>query len=107
MLMNNIVSKLTKRITIQYLADDHSWCDKCEIFANINAIADMKYAGIEIFNSMQLITNDPYLFIIRYIEGLNSQMRILYGDRLFNIKRIVNPYEKNHILKIIAQEELV
>jgi head-tail adaptor len=103
--MGLLASKLTKRIILQSQQEScGDWYDVVEVSAAINAISEMKFTGIEVFRSMQLMSTDPYLFIIRYLDYINISMRILYGKRVFSIKRIINPNEQNIMLKIISEE---
>jgi SPP1 family predicted phage head-tail adaptor len=101
-----LANKLTKRITFEALSQTGSFEDAFSLWAYVNAIAEMKFAGLEIFGSMQLISSNPYLFTVRYHKEININMRILYDSRYFHIKRIINPQEKNILLKIITEEEI-
>jgi SPP1 family predicted phage head-tail adaptor len=106
--MKLLASKLTKRIILQArITNSDDWYDVRELSAAISAISEMKLMGLEVFRSMQLMTSDPYLFTIRYLDDVNISMRILYGKRVFSIKRIINPDEQNVSLKIITEEEVL
>ncbi len=106
--MKLLASKLTKRIILQArITNSDDWYDVREVSAAISAISEMKLMGLEVFRSMQLMTSDPYLFTIRYLADVNISMRILYGKRVFSIKRIINPDEQNVSLKIITEEEVL
>ena len=43
---------------------------------------------------------------IRYYTGLDSAMRINFGDRYFKIQSIINPDERNRTLDMLVIEEL-
>jgi SPP1 family predicted phage head-tail adaptor len=101
-----LANKLTKRIVFQSLISDETWQDLFSLAAGVNAIAEAKFMGLEIFRSMQLISSNPYLFTVRYTNKINTNMRIVYLGRYFNIKRIINPLERNQLLKIITEEEI-
>lgn len=45
--------------------------------------------GKEIFLSDQVSASADTLFRIRYLKGLNVQMRIVYNDENYNIKNIL------------------
>ena len=80
------------------------WSDFAIARAEIKALYD-KGNG-EVFSAMQLMDNSYYRFTIRYIENLKTNMRIIYKDRIFQIKRIINQDEQNIATLIIAQETL-
>jgi SPP1 family predicted phage head-tail adaptor len=113
--MKDLTSRLRRRIIIEQLveqSDDNGglnikWDQLIEVFAEVKAISDYRYSNIETPLSMQLITSSPYLFVIRYIAGLNNKMRISYDGRYFNIRRLINYEERNAIWHIITEEELV
>jgi SPP1 family predicted phage head-tail adaptor len=113
--MKNMLNKLSKRIVLQKSLEttddngmiDISWKDGSEVFAYISAISDQRIVGNEVIQSMQLVSKSPYLFIIRYLDGVNSKMRIKYGERIFNILRVINIEEKNIWLKIVTEEETI
>jgi hypothetical protein len=66
----------------------------------------VKYMLIEGLNFGNLITEDYYLFKIRYMDGLTKALRISFRRKLYSIKRIINIGEKNRFLNIIALEIL-
>jgi len=103
-LRKNIASCLRQMIIIQepIISDDEQWKDLKQVRAEVQALYDNSSG--EIFAAMQLMDNSFYRFRIRYMQDLKSNMRIVYNNRSFNIKRITNQGELNVITVIIAQE---
>jgi len=84
--------------------EDPVWQEKCQSFAEILPLSECNYMNLEGFNFGNFITEEYYLFRIRYLEGLNKNMRISYHTKLYSLKRIVNVQERNRMLNIIAHE---
>lgn len=80
------------------------WQDLASVRSDVKALYDNSSA--ENFNSMQIMSNPFYRFRIRFRKDLDSNMRIIYNNRIFQIKHIVNQNELNFIQVIIAQENL-
>ncbi|MGI4775417.1 MAG: head-tail adaptor protein [Janthinobacterium lividum] len=80
------------------------WQDTSKTFAEIIAISENKFESIEGLNFGHIITEGFFLFITRFIEGINIKMRIIFKARTFEIKRIINIKEQGRLLKIIAME---
>ncbi len=80
------------------------WQEVATTFAEIKAVCDTKFETLEGLNFGHLITEALFIFRIRFIPNLNNKMRILFKDRLFEIKRIINIAEQDRVLQIIALE---
>jgi len=48
-----------------------------------------------------------YKFTIRYLSGVTPDMQIQFKTRLFLIQDIINPFEHNELLEIMAIERIV
>lgn len=48
-----------------------------------------------------------YKITIRYLKDLTPDMQIQFKERLFLIQDIINPFEKNEMLEIMAIERVV
>lgn len=105
----NFSSSLRHKITIQNLILDENeqeiWQDFVNVRAEVKAMYDSKLHG-ETFIAMQMIDSSFYRFRIRFIKYLKTNMRIIYNNRFFYIKRIINQDELNLVSIIIAQENL-
>ncbi len=84
--------------------DTNNWRVICSGFAEIKSLTEVglkEYDGIDFGH---LVKEEYFLITTRYLEIINNNMRIRFGNRIFVIKRIINPYQLNHILKILSQE---
>lgn len=106
-MIKNFSSYLRHLIIIQKLTEDENetWQDYMKVRAEVKAIYGSKIHG-ENFIAMQMIDSSYYQFRIRFTSNLKNNMRILYNNRYFYIKRIINQNEENLISIIIAQENL-
>ncbi len=110
--MKSLASCLKQTIMFQHsiISDDgtggqmETWQD----FKSVRAEAKAMYekAISEVFTSMQFIDSAFFRFKIRFTKEINSNMRIIYNNKPFKIKRIINHNEENKILIILAQESL-
>lgn len=80
------------------------WQEKFSAYAEIKPFSDDRFISIEHLNFGHVITEGYYIFKIRFIENINIKMRILFRNRYFEIKRIVNVSEKNKFLNVIGLE---
>jgi SPP1 family predicted phage head-tail adaptor len=60
--------------------------------------------GFEKLRAMQLEDSISHKITIRFRSGLTAKMRIVFGTRLFNIRAIIDPEERNRWLEIFADE---
>lgn len=108
-MVKNFSACLRHIITIQALELDENeqeiWQDFIRLRSEVKAIFDGKLHG-ETFIAMQMIDSSFYQFRIRFNPGIKTNMRIIYNNRYFYIKRIINQDELNIVSIIIAQENL-
>lgn len=110
--MYSFTSCLRQIIVLQeaILEDDamggklESWKDFLTLSAEVKALNELNPK--ETFSSMQIIDKSLYRFRIRYTTKVKPNMRIVYDQKTFQIKRIINHEERNTIAVIIAQEML-
>jgi SPP1 family predicted phage head-tail adaptor len=108
----NLTSCLRKIITIQRpisQADGiggmiEKWDDFITVSAEVQALYD-KALG-EGFFANQVMDNSFYRFRIRYLDGIKTNMRLIYNQKIFHIKRVINQDERNLASVIIAQENV-
>ena len=84
--------------------EEEKWEVKFSDFAEILPICDAKFETIENFNFGHVMTEAYFLFKMRFCLKINNKMRILFNERKFEIKRIINIGEQNRYLNIIALE---
>lgn len=84
--------------------DDENWQENIRCFAQIKPLYDNKFGSLESFSFGHIVTENFFMFKIRFLPDLNTKMRIRFDTRHFEIKRIINKNEQNRILQIIALE---
>lgn len=81
------------------LPDDQKWTDFKTVWAMVKTLQ-----GREYFAAAAVQAENTVRFIVRYIKGLDTSMRISYNSRTFSIESIINDDEANKTLTIIAKE---
>lgn len=61
-------------------------------------------SGREFFASEQLNAEMSHKVKIRYLSGVTTKMRVLFGSRVLDILSIVNIDEKNHEMILMCKE---
>jgi len=84
--------------------DEKQWSVKHSTFADIKPLFDSKIGSLETFDFGHVVTEGYFMFKIRALHGITTQMRISFKERLFEIKRIVDVHEQGRMLQIIALE---
>ena len=105
----SIISKFAHKISIlknesQDEIEEPQWQTLFVCFSEVKPVCESKFTSIEGVSFGDVITAEYFYFKLRYIEGITKEMRILFHNRNFEIKRIINDEEKNRMLSIIAQE---
>ena len=77
-----------------------TWESVADIWAEIQPIS-----GKERVFAGQISAEISHKITIRYRVGLNTAMRFVYNDRIFNISAILNPEEIGKTLEIWVSEE--
>lgn len=106
--MKKILSSLlNKRLIFQKLlqVENDEWVDYLNVYGHVKSIYNQRYGYSEIFYAMQLLPRNYFKVIVRYNNLINYDFRIIYGDKILNIKRIINHNEENNYLIIIAEEQ--
>jgi len=78
-----------------------SWEDYKTVWAQIQPLK-----GREYWQSQQVNAEVTHRITIRYLEGINSKMRVKFGDRYFEIEPPINPDEKNVELVMLCKEDV-
>lgn len=84
--------------------DKDRWEEKLTVYAEIKPLCDNKFIALENISFGHVITEGFFLFKVRFIKNITTKMRILFKERQFEIKRIINVNEKSKFLNIIALE---
>ena len=108
-MVRNFASKLRNRIEIfTNIAEGdigfENWVKCLDLYAEILSITENNIKEFDSINFGHIMSEEYYIITFRYVENINYKMRIKFGNRIFLIKKIINPYEQNRYLKVIALE---
>lgn len=84
--------------------EQEKWQEKFASYAEIKPLCDNRFIPIEHLSFGHIMTEGYYLFKIRFIKNVSTNMRILFKERYFEIKRIINILEQDKFLHIIGLE---
>jgi SPP1 family predicted phage head-tail adaptor len=103
------IGELRKRVTVQaeQATTDNAggyglgWTDVATVWAEIKPVS-----GNKIYTAQHLEGHVTHEITMRWQSGtaITTDMRILYGARLFNIRAVENTGERNQFLEILAEE---
>lgn len=100
----NLTSRLRHKVRLVLPRDGGELEHICSTFAEIAPISDSDLREFDNISFGHLLVEEYFIITIRYLECVKATMRIAFRNKIFAIKRIVNPYSLNHVLKIIALE---
>jgi SPP1 family predicted phage head-tail adaptor len=108
------VGKLNKRVTLQRIAavsppqygsgePDVAWEDVVSggLYAMVDPVAAAKK---EYIAADQLQGDSDVVITIRYLDGIDRTMRVLFRDKKYNINTIVDPEEEQEFLELYCSE---
>jgi len=84
--------------------DKAIWEEVLTSFAEIKPVCDGRVITLEGIAFGNVITEEYFIFKIRFLKGIKRQMRIGFGGRVFEIKRIIDEEERGRILSIVGLE---
>ncbi|GEM_PF-93484 len=101
------IGKLRHRITIQtYTTSKNSfgeeikvWSDFVEVSASVEPLS-----GKELFTAQQLHAETTTQIIIRYLDELDTSMRVVFGVKIFDILHVSNKEERNVAMYLLCKE---
>lgn len=101
------IGKLRNRVTIQdYTASKDSfgaetkvWSDYAEVSASVEPLS-----GKELYSAQQLHAETTTMITVRYLEGVNTRMRVLFKDKNFDILHVSNKEERNIAMYLLCKE---
>jgi SPP1 family predicted phage head-tail adaptor len=82
--------------------DPPKWQQVIETFAQVKPVCDNRFAFLEGIQFGNIITEEYFLFKIRFIKELDNTMRISFHNQIFEIKRIIDEDSKGRLLSIVA-----
>ena len=103
------IGKLRHKITIQeytasrdsFGAEVEGWSDKASVFASVTPMS-----GKEYFASQQLNAEVTTKITIRYLAGITPKMRVMFGNRIFEILSVLNFEERKIELNLMCKESV-
>ena len=78
-----------------------TWSDFATVWAAIEPLR-----GSEFFLSQQVNAEVTGKIVMRYLEGVKPDMRILYGSRVFEIDSILDIAERHRELRLLVKERV-
>jgi len=104
-----MISKLVHKIIFlenkaKGAIEEEVWREVITSFAEIKPVCDGRVISLEGIDFGNMITEEYFVFKMRFIKGVNRQMRIGFRGRVFEIKRIIDEEERGRVLNIIGLE---
>lgn len=93
---------IIENISINEIEED--WQEKYITFASIKPLYSNKVESIENFSFGHIVTEEYFLFKVRWERDITNKMRIQFKERIFEIKRVIDVTESSKWLQIIALE---
>lgn len=72
---------------------------KANVWAGVEPIK-----GREYFESQQVNAEVSHRIVLRYLQGVNPRMRVLWGTRIFRIESVIDPEERHRELQLMCIE---
>ena len=103
----NPIGEMRERVTLQsplLVADgaggaDVSWDDEATVWAKVETLS-----GEERVTGERLAPRARFRLTIRYREGLNAAMRVVWKTRALDIRAIRDPDGRKHLLILDCEE---
>ena len=107
----NTTSMLRHRLTLQQevRTDDgaggyvRTWQNISDLWAEVGQISNRSIYGRERLFSGQLQSEITHKVTIRYRTLVSTDMRLIFENRVFNIRAISNMNEDNEILELLVE----
>lgn len=106
------VGDLRHQITIQQMADTtddygtpvetDEWNTFATVWAAINPLT-----GREYIQTQNVIPDLTATIKIRYLPGVTTRMRVLYGTRVFDIKAVIDVEEHHREMQLMCAEVIL
>lgn len=99
--------RMRERVIIQtkVFADDGmgggaaSWEDVATVWGQVSPLR-----GMEALHALQMQAAVSHRVTIRYLAGVTAAMRVLWGERTFNIRSVINSDERRRYLQLMCEE---
>jgi len=97
--MRQRVALQTRTVTRVEGIPEESWTTVATVWA---AVADL--SGKEYFQAASMQSEVTTRIKIRYRKGITPSMRVLYGDRVFNILSVIDKDERHRVIELLCKE---
>lgn len=101
------IGKLRHRISIEesmvsrdsFGAEVSEWVQFAKVWADASPVSGREFDAFK-----QINAEITAKITIRYLEGVSTEMRVILGERIFEIGSVINPEEKNISLILMCKE---
>lgn len=101
------IGRLRHRVTIQdytssrdsFGAETKEWNDFAIVSASVEPLS-----GKELFAAQQLHAETTTMIVMRYCEGLNTSMRVLFKSKEYDILHVSNKEERDIAMYLLCKE---
>lgn len=108
----NTTTRLRHRLTLQQEVKTidgaggyvRTWQNIADLWAEISSINGKSIYGREKLYAGQIQSEISHKITIRYRNGISTEMRLLFENRAFNIRAVLNIQENNDILELMVEE---
>ena len=98
---------LRHRVVLQSAADTADgggggatvWSDTATLWASIEPLK-----GTERLTAQQLESRLTHRVRLRHRSDVTTAMRVKFGTRIFNIRAVINPDERDRLLELLCEE---
>ena len=100
-LRHKITIQELQRVPDGYGGYTETWNDIAVVWAKIQPLR-----GNERYQAQQVSSALSHKIILRYLDGVKPQMRVLCGSRIFHVVSVINVEERNEMLELLCEEEI-
>lgn len=79
----------------------YSWVHWAAVWASVEPLQ-----GREFLAAMALQSQTTVRIRMRYRSGVTSQMRVLWGGRIYDIESVIEPQSRRHQLQLMCKTSL-
>jgi SPP1 family predicted phage head-tail adaptor len=79
----------------------NTWAEFSKAYANI-----VPLSGKEKYVSAEKYATSTHQITIRYLDGVDPKMRVVYGTRMFEIVSVINTGERDKMMQLIVEEDV-
>jgi len=103
----SLAASLRHQVTIQTVSRTEdgqggfteTWTNGESVWASIETLK-----AYQRFQAMQMQTPMTHKLVVRYRRDLSTLNRLLFGDRVFTVKEVINVDMKNRFLELKVEE---